>query len=137
MNSIHYNQLNEAMNCRMSITPENVVPGMMATMYVGSDRYKKIVVAHPTKNTIIVSGMMRKFTDQLQYMMAWSLQTLQISRNVTNFITNVVRLETRSTEQLRRNLQRLHALLVQRFLGDETTVGCLRVQECGRLEQFM
>lgn len=54
MNSIHYNQLNEAMNCRMSITPENVVPGMMATMYVGSDRYKKIVVAHPTKNTIIV-----------------------------------------------------------------------------------
>ena len=53
MNTIHYNQLNEVMNCRMPVSPETVVPGMMATQYVGSDRYKLIVVAHPTKNTII------------------------------------------------------------------------------------
>lgn len=54
MNTIHYNQLNEAMSCKLSVNPESVKVGMMATMYAGSDRYMMIVVAHPNKNSIVV-----------------------------------------------------------------------------------
>lgn len=54
MNAIHYNQLNEVMTCKMSINPDNVQIGMMATMYIGSDRRKMIIAGHPTKNSIIV-----------------------------------------------------------------------------------
>ncbi len=55
-NSIHYNQLNEYMNCKMSSIEPKV--GMVGTMYVGSDRYpivvtrvfspKKISICHMT-----------------------------------------------------------------------------------------
>lgn len=34
---MNYNLLNEAMNLKKSVTP---VPGMMGTLFVGSDRYK-------------------------------------------------------------------------------------------------
>ena len=42
-NSIHYNEVNEVMNCKMALT-ENLKPGMGATMYCGSDRYAMVVV---------------------------------------------------------------------------------------------
>ena len=58
-NSIHYNEVNEVMNCKMALT-ENLKSGMGATMYCGSDRYamvvtevlspKKIKVAHMLDN---------------------------------------------------------------------------------------
>ena len=54
-NWIHYNEVNEAMNCHKSIKNQ-IFPGMGATMFVGSDTYamvvtevispKKIKVAH-------------------------------------------------------------------------------------------
>jgi len=42
-NVIHYNEVNEVMNCSKSLT-ENIVPGMGATMYCGTDRYAMVVV---------------------------------------------------------------------------------------------
>lgn len=42
-NVIHYNEVNELMNCSKSVT-ENIVPGMGATMYCGTDRYAMVVV---------------------------------------------------------------------------------------------
>ena len=54
-NWIHYNEVNEAMNCQKSIKNQ-IIPDMGATMFVGSDTYamvvtevispKKIKVAH-------------------------------------------------------------------------------------------
>ena len=40
---VHVNELNEVMNCKKSVT-ENIVPGMGATMFCGSDRYAMVVV---------------------------------------------------------------------------------------------
>ena len=51
---MNVNQINEMMGCRMSVSPENVKVGMMATMFVGSDRYAMVVVAHPSTNRIDV-----------------------------------------------------------------------------------
>lgn len=42
-NVICYTELNEVMNCKKSIKSD-IVPGMGATMYVGSDRYAMVVV---------------------------------------------------------------------------------------------
>ena len=41
-NSIHYNEVNEVMNCSKSVK-NNIIPGMGATMYVGTDRYAMVV----------------------------------------------------------------------------------------------
>lgn len=40
---IHPNEVNEVMNCKKSVKSA-IVPGMGATMYVGSDRYAMVVV---------------------------------------------------------------------------------------------
>ena len=42
------------------ITNMNVEPGMLSTMYIGSDRYCYLVIAHPTRNTIIVDFFNKK-----------------------------------------------------------------------------
>lgn len=54
-NSIHYNQLNEYMNCEMSSTNPRV--GMVATMFVGSDRYPMVVTKVYTPKKISVCHM--------------------------------------------------------------------------------
>ena len=41
-NWIHYNEVNEAMNCTKSVKTI-ITPGMGATMFVGSDRYAMVV----------------------------------------------------------------------------------------------
>ena len=41
-NWIHYNEVNETMNCQKSIKNQ-IIPGMGATMFVGSDRYAMVV----------------------------------------------------------------------------------------------
>jgi len=53
-NWIHYNELNEAMNCKASIKNQ-IVPGMGATMYCGSDRYAMVVVETVSAKTIKVA----------------------------------------------------------------------------------
>ncbi len=63
---MHYNLLNECMSCRMSNTDPKV--GMVATMFVGSDRYAMVVtevfnnkkikvtyIDHEDMNSIIVN----------------------------------------------------------------------------------
>jgi len=42
MNSIHYNQVNEFLNCKKSVTKPEI--GMCGTLFVGSDRYAIVVV---------------------------------------------------------------------------------------------
>lgn len=53
-NFIHYNELNEAMNCKSS-EKNNIVPGMCATMFCGSDRYAMVVIMVNSPKTIRVS----------------------------------------------------------------------------------
>ncbi len=55
-NSIHYNEINEAINCKSSVK-NNIVIGMGATMFVGSDRYPMVVTEVISKNKIRVSHM--------------------------------------------------------------------------------
>lgn len=78
-NWIHYNELNEAMNCKASVK-NNIIPGIGATMFVGSDSYamvvtevitpKKIKVAHVLdshmKEFVINDGIMNLPTDLLK-----------------------------------------------------------------------
>lgn len=52
---MHYNQLNEFMNCHMTDDP--IKPGSPATMYVGSDRYAMIVLEVKSPKRIIVAHM--------------------------------------------------------------------------------
>ena len=52
---MHYNMLNEVMNCKMSSTNPSV--GMCATMFVGSDRYAMVVTEVLGKNKIRVDHM--------------------------------------------------------------------------------
>ena len=42
-NWIHENEVNEVMNCKASVKNQ-ILPGMGATMFVGSDRYAMVVV---------------------------------------------------------------------------------------------
>lgn len=42
-NWIHENEVNEVMNCKASVKNQ-ILPGMGATMYCGSDRYPMVVV---------------------------------------------------------------------------------------------
>lgn len=56
---MNVNQFNEMIGCRMSISPADVKVGMMATMFVGSDRYAMVVVGHPSKNRIEVEHYLK------------------------------------------------------------------------------
>lgn len=49
---MNYNLLNEAMNLKKSVTP---IPGMMGTLFVGSDRYKVVCLATPTPKSVLVA----------------------------------------------------------------------------------
>ena len=55
--TIHYNQLNEAMNTSKFIMPGNVKAGMAATEFVGSDRYAMVVINVIGAKTIRVAHL--------------------------------------------------------------------------------
>lgn len=55
--TICVNEINEAMNCKASIK-NTIVPGMGATMFVGSDRYAMVVTEVITPKKIIVRHIM-------------------------------------------------------------------------------
>ena len=56
-NWIHYNELNEAMNCKSSVK-NNITPGMGATMFCGSDRYAMVVTEVLTPKKIKVAHVL-------------------------------------------------------------------------------
>ena len=58
-NWIHYNELNEAMNCKASVKNE-ITPGMCGTMYVGSDRYAVVVTEVISPKKIKVAHMLNE-----------------------------------------------------------------------------
>ena len=60
---MHYNQLNEFMNCKKSVT-ENIVPGMGATLYCGSDRYPMVVLEVVSPKHIRVAHVFREHEDK-------------------------------------------------------------------------
>ena len=53
-NSIHYNEVNEVMNCKVSVKNQ-IVSGMGATMYCGSDSYAMVVTDVVSPKTIKVA----------------------------------------------------------------------------------
>lgn len=61
---IHPNMINEAMNCLKSVK-ECLVPGIGATMYVGSDRYAMIVIEVLTPKKIKVAHLFNNHEDKL------------------------------------------------------------------------
>jgi len=54
--SIHMNELNEVMNCKASVK-NAIIPGMGATMFVGSDRYAMVVTKVITPKKIMVAHL--------------------------------------------------------------------------------
>jgi len=62
-NWIHYNELNEAMNCSASVK-NNVKPGMGATMFCGSDRYAMVVTEVLTPKKIKVAHVLDAHEDK-------------------------------------------------------------------------
>ena len=66
-NWIHYNEVNEAMNCKSSVK-NNIKPGMGATMFCGSDRYAMVVteVISPKKIKVahVLDSHEDKFVDE-------------------------------------------------------------------------
>jgi len=56
-NCIHYNEINEAMNCKSSVK-KNITPGMGATMFCGSDRYAMVVTEVLTTKKIKVAHVL-------------------------------------------------------------------------------
>ena len=56
-NVICMNELNEVMNCKSS-AKNNIIPGMGATMFVGSDRYAMVVTEVITPKKIKVNHVM-------------------------------------------------------------------------------
>ena len=56
-NIICVNELNEVMNCKSS-AKNNIIPGMGATMFVGSDRYAMVVTEVITPKKIKVNHVM-------------------------------------------------------------------------------
>ena len=76
VNSIHYNTINEMMNGKMHIT-ENIEPGMCGTEFVGSDRYRVVVVDVINAKTILVS-MMRDIDSVLIYTDEQGVQRLPL-----------------------------------------------------------
>lgn len=55
--TICINELNEAMNCKASVK-NSIMPGMGATMFVGSDRYAMVVTKVLTPKKILVCHVM-------------------------------------------------------------------------------
>ena len=55
-NVICVTEVNEVMNCNKSVK-NNIVPGMGATMYVGSDRYAMVVTKVITPKKIMVAHL--------------------------------------------------------------------------------
>lgn len=53
-NWIHFNELNEAMNCHRS-EKTNITAGMCATMFCGTDRYAMVVTKVTSNKTIRVA----------------------------------------------------------------------------------
>ena len=53
-NWIHYNEVNEVMSCKASVKNQ-IVPGMGATMYCGSDRYPMVVTDVVSAKTIKIA----------------------------------------------------------------------------------
>ena len=56
-NWIHYNEVNETMNCKSSVKT-NITPGMGATMCCGSDRYAMVVTEVLTPKKIKVAHVL-------------------------------------------------------------------------------
>lgn len=79
--SIHYNMLNECMNAKKSVT--NPVIGMVATMFVGSDRYAMVVTEVYNKNKIKVAHM--SDSDYKSYQNSTNKYTLKNGADVINF----------------------------------------------------
>ena len=61
---IHYNEVNEVMNCKSSVKT-NIVPGMGATMYVGSDRYAMVVTEVISPKKVKVAHLKDSHMDKL------------------------------------------------------------------------
>ena len=64
--TIHYNQLNEVMNTSKFVTPGNVKPGMVATEFVGSDRYAMVVIKVMSAKTIRISHLQDSHLDLIE-----------------------------------------------------------------------
>ena len=62
-NSIHYNEVNEVMNCKKSVK-NSIKPGMGATMYCGSDRYAMVVTEVISPKTIKVAHCLDAHEDK-------------------------------------------------------------------------
>lgn len=60
--SIHYNQLNEAMNGHGNV--EKIVPGLGATMFCGSDRYMMVVTEVCSPKKIKVAHLLDSHKDK-------------------------------------------------------------------------
>jgi len=62
-NWIHFNELNEAMNCKKSVK-NSIVPGMGATMFCGSDRYAMVVTEVLSPKKVKVAHLLREHEDK-------------------------------------------------------------------------
>ena len=62
-NWVHVNELNEVMNCNMSVK-DSIVPGMGGTMYCGSDRYMVVVTEVLTPKKIKVAHVLGSHEDK-------------------------------------------------------------------------
>ena len=60
---MHYNQVNEFMNCKKSVTSD-IKPGMGATLYCGTDRYPMVVLAVISPKHIKVAHVLRDHEDK-------------------------------------------------------------------------
>lgn len=63
-NVICINKINEVMNCKASVK-NDIVPGMGATMFVGSDRYAMVVTKVITPKKIMVAHLRDEDVDKL------------------------------------------------------------------------
>ena len=62
-NWIHFNELNEAMNCKKSVK-NSIVPGMGATMFCGSDRYAMVVTEVLSPKKVKVAHLLHEHEDK-------------------------------------------------------------------------
>lgn len=63
-NIICINEINELLNCKASIK-NDITPGMVATMFVGSDRYAMVVTKVLTPKKIMVAHLQDEDVDKL------------------------------------------------------------------------
>ena len=61
---IHPNEVNEVMNCKMSLET-NIIPGMGATMFCGSDMYAMVVTEVLSSKRIKVAHLLDEHMDKL------------------------------------------------------------------------